>query len=156
MPGKKVLAGAVLRKTSETAFWRIPSQKYPCLCWQESFIKQIVKQIWSWGSSVSIVFDYRMDDRGSISGRGNGFFPVACIQASSEVHPAFYSMVIRGNPYRGKSVTLAWRWLLIPRQCRGQEWVGAKLLSRLASASRLAGQFLTFIKHTAQTTVEKG
>jgi hypothetical protein len=28
----------------------------------------------SWGSSVSIVSDYRLDDRGSIPGRGKGFF----------------------------------------------------------------------------------
>jgi hypothetical protein len=28
----------------------------------------------SWSSSVSIVFDYRVDDRYSIPGRGEGFF----------------------------------------------------------------------------------
>jgi hypothetical protein len=28
----------------------------------------------SWGSSVSIVSDYRLDDQGSIPGKGKGFF----------------------------------------------------------------------------------
>jgi hypothetical protein len=28
----------------------------------------------SWGGSVSIVSDYRLDDRGSIVGRGKGVF----------------------------------------------------------------------------------
>jgi hypothetical protein len=35
--------------------------------------------IWSWGSSVGIVSDYRLDDRDSISGRGKGFFSVASV-----------------------------------------------------------------------------
>jgi hypothetical protein len=30
--------------------------------------------IGSWGSSVSIVYDYRLDNRGSIPSRGKGFF----------------------------------------------------------------------------------
>jgi hypothetical protein len=34
---------------------------------------------WSWSSSISIVFDYRLDDQGSISGRGKGFFSVASV-----------------------------------------------------------------------------
>jgi hypothetical protein len=29
--------------------------------------------IWGWGSSVSIVTDYGLDDRGSIPDRGRGF-----------------------------------------------------------------------------------
>jgi hypothetical protein len=30
--------------------------------------------VYDWGSSVSILSDYRLDDRGSIRGRGNGLF----------------------------------------------------------------------------------
>jgi hypothetical protein len=30
--------------------------------------------LWSWGSSVSIVSDYRLVDRGSVPGTGKGFF----------------------------------------------------------------------------------
>jgi hypothetical protein len=33
----------------------------------------------SWGSSVSTVYDYRLEDRGSIPGRGKGFFPLASV-----------------------------------------------------------------------------
>jgi hypothetical protein len=33
----------------------------------------------SWGRSVSIVSDYRLDDRASITGRDEGFFPLASV-----------------------------------------------------------------------------
>jgi hypothetical protein len=46
----------------------------------------------SWGSSVSIVSDYRLDDWVSISGRGKGYSSSLCFQISSEVHPVFYPM----------------------------------------------------------------
>jgi hypothetical protein len=54
----------------------------------------------SWGGSVSIVYDYRMYDRGSIPGRGEGFFPVASVQTSSEAHPASCLMSTR-SPFPG-------------------------------------------------------
>jgi hypothetical protein len=41
------------------------------------------------GSSVSIVSDYRLDDRGSISGIGKDFSSSLCVETGSEVHPAF-------------------------------------------------------------------
>jgi hypothetical protein len=31
-------------------------------------------QLWSWGASVSIMSDFRLDDLGLIPGRGKGFF----------------------------------------------------------------------------------
>jgi hypothetical protein len=34
----------------------------------------VVRYNWSRGSSGSILSDYGLDDRGSIPGRGNGFF----------------------------------------------------------------------------------
>jgi hypothetical protein len=43
---------------------------------------------WNWGSSVSIVSDYRLDDWGSIPGRGYDFSSSLCVQTSSEAHPA--------------------------------------------------------------------
>jgi hypothetical protein len=56
----------------------------------------------SWDCSVSIVFDYRLDDRGSIAGRGNGlyFSSSLCVQTSSEAHPASFQI---GNPTGGKA-----------------------------------------------------
>jgi hypothetical protein len=46
---------------------------------KKSKIKTLKKELrlalrWSRGSSVSIVSDYGLDDRGSISDRGRGFF----------------------------------------------------------------------------------
>jgi hypothetical protein len=38
------------------------------------FIRNIPVLNWNWGSSVSIVSDYRPDNRGSILDRGRGFF----------------------------------------------------------------------------------
>jgi hypothetical protein len=49
----------------------------------------------SWGSSVSIVSDYSLDDRGSISGKGKGLSSSLCVQTSSEIHPASCPMDTR-------------------------------------------------------------
>jgi hypothetical protein len=38
----------------------------------------------SWGSSVSIVTGYRLDDRGSMLGRGKGFSCSLCVQISTK------------------------------------------------------------------------
>jgi hypothetical protein len=57
----------------------------------------------SWGSSVSIVSDCRLDDRGSISGRDKGISSSLCVQISSEAHPASHPMGIRGPLPGGKA-----------------------------------------------------
>jgi hypothetical protein len=54
---------------------------------------------WSWGSLISIVSDYRLDDWGSIPGRGKDF-PLPCVQTSSEAHPTSYPMGT-GSPFPG-------------------------------------------------------
>jgi hypothetical protein len=40
--------------------------------------------------TCGIVFDYGLDDRDSIPGRGKGFPPGLCVQTYSEAHPASY------------------------------------------------------------------
>jgi hypothetical protein len=50
----------------------------------------------SWGRSVSIASDYRLEDRNSIPGRAKGFSSSLCVQISSEAHPASYPMDTRG------------------------------------------------------------
>jgi hypothetical protein len=44
-------------------------------------LKCTLNRVWtrSWHSSVSIVSDCRLDDRGSIPSRGKGFFPLASV-----------------------------------------------------------------------------
>jgi hypothetical protein len=49
----------------------------------------------SWGSSVNIVSYYRVDYWGSIPSRGKRIFPLACVQTSSEGHPASYPVGTR-------------------------------------------------------------
>jgi hypothetical protein len=51
-------------------------------------------------SSVSVVFDYRLYDRGFIPGRGKGFFPLTCVETSSEVHSVSSTMGT-GGPFPG-------------------------------------------------------
>jgi hypothetical protein len=51
----------------------------------------------SWGSSVNIMSDYGLDDRGSIPGRSKGFSFRLCVQTSSEAHPVSYPMGTRGS-----------------------------------------------------------
>jgi hypothetical protein len=52
----------------------------------------------SCGSSVSIVSDYRLDDRGSAEEKD--FFPSLCVQTGSEAHPASCP-VVTGGPFPG-------------------------------------------------------
>jgi hypothetical protein len=70
-------------------------------------------------SSVSIAYDYRLDDKGSIPGRGKGLPSSLCVRTSSEVHLASYPMDTGGlfpgvNP--GRSVTLTTHPHLVPRK----------------------------------------
>jgi hypothetical protein len=52
------------------------------------------------GTSVSVVSDYKLDDRSMITGRGKGLSSSLCVQMSSEVHPASYPIGTRG-PFPG-------------------------------------------------------
>jgi hypothetical protein len=52
------------------------------------------------GSSVSIVADYRLDDRGSIADRGRDFSSSLYVQTGSGAHPASYPMGT-GDPFPG-------------------------------------------------------
>jgi hypothetical protein len=69
------------------------------------------------GSSVIIVSDYGLDDRGigvrSPAG-AKDFSSNLCVQTGSGAHPASCTMGI-GGPFLGdKSAAGAWRWLLTP------------------------------------------
>jgi hypothetical protein len=60
-------------------------------------LKLILQKHNSWGSSVSIVSDTRLDDQGSIPVGGKGFFSSSrCVQTSFETQPSLLS-----NGYRG-------------------------------------------------------
>jgi hypothetical protein len=75
---------------SQIAFWY-----YPTCPPRNNLLARIW---WSWGSSVIIVSDYRLDDRGSIPGRGKGFSCSLCVQTGSGAHPAPYPMGT-GGPF---------------------------------------------------------
>jgi hypothetical protein len=57
----------------------------------------------SWGSSVSTVSDYTLDDRCSIPEEENDFFSSLCVQTRSEAHPASYPMGTKGPFPSGKT-----------------------------------------------------
>jgi hypothetical protein len=63
-----------------------------------------------WGSSVTVVSDYKLEDRGSILSRGKGFFSSSlCVQTGSGAHPASCKMGIEGpisGLKLGRGVTL--------------------------------------------------
>jgi hypothetical protein len=65
-----------------------------------------------------IIFLYLLDGRGSIPGRGKGYFPVASVQNSSDTHPPSYPMGTVG-PFPGvkrvRGVTLTTYPRLVPR-----------------------------------------
>jgi hypothetical protein len=47
--------------------------------------------------SISVVFDYRLDDRGSISSRGKNVSCSLYVQTSSDAYPASYPMGTEGS-----------------------------------------------------------
>jgi hypothetical protein len=72
----------------------------------------------SQGSSVSIVSDYRLEDRGSIPAEAKDFSSSLCVQTSSEAHPAAYPMGTGGSlagVQRGRGVMLTTHPSLVPR-----------------------------------------
>jgi hypothetical protein len=75
----------------------------------------------SWGSSVSIVSDYWLGDRGLIPGRGRGIFASLCVETGSRAHPAPCTMGT-GGPFteikRGQGVTLTTQPHLVPSSRR--------------------------------------
>jgi hypothetical protein len=56
-----------------------------------------------WGSSVSAVSDYRLDDRGSIPAEVKDFSSSLCVQTTSEAHPASYTIETVGPVPEGKA-----------------------------------------------------
>jgi hypothetical protein len=67
---------------------------YSCFWFNLLWLKMYFR---SRGSSVSIVSDYGLDDRGSIHDRGRGFL---CVQTGSGTHPASCLMGT-GGPFLG-------------------------------------------------------
>jgi hypothetical protein len=58
---------------------------------------------------LTLFIYYRVDDRGSIPGRGKGFSSSLCVETTSEAHPASYSMGTGGHFHgakRDRDVTL--------------------------------------------------
>jgi hypothetical protein len=54
----------------------------------------------SWGSSVSVVSDYRLDDRVRSPAETKEFSSNLCVHTGSEAHPASCTMGTEG-PFRG-------------------------------------------------------
>jgi hypothetical protein len=79
-------------------------------------INQFILQWYSWGSSVSIVSDYRLDDQRLIPGRNKGIFPLASVSrlALRPIEPPIQWVP---GVKRGRGVTLTTQ----PLQCRCQE-----------------------------------
>jgi hypothetical protein len=76
----------------------------------------------SWGSSISIVSDYILDNCCSILDSGKGFFPLPTVSRSALRSPPSCPMATGAK--HGRGVTMA----IHPILCRRQEWVGATLL----------------------------
>jgi hypothetical protein len=57
----------------------------------------------SWGSSVSTVSDYTLDDQAiEFRSPAEEIYPLACVRTTSEAHPAFYPNGYRESFPRGK------------------------------------------------------
>jgi hypothetical protein len=99
----------------------------------------------SWGSSVSIVSDYRLDGRGSIPGRGKAF--TLCVQTSSEAHPASYPVDNKG-PFPevkcGRRVKLTTHPHLVPRSIMSRSYTASPSWSLHGVAGHLYFTLLSF------------
>jgi hypothetical protein len=102
-----------------------------CLCVCVSICKEMIFSWWyfrkmfvsigSRGSSVSIVSDYELDDRGSTPDRGREFFFCPCVQTGSRAHPASCPMGTGGKARPGRDADHS------PPSCAKVKyiWVGA-------------------------------
>jgi hypothetical protein len=83
----------------------------------------LTEEIWSWGSSVSIVSYYRLDERGTgVLSLAEDFSSSLCVQTRSEAHPAPYLMGTGGyfpGIKCGQGMTLTTPSIY----SRRQEWV---------------------------------
>jgi hypothetical protein len=104
--------------------------KLPCIIFRENpfmligrcdkvneHILQFLVVNMSWSSSVSVVSDHRLDDRGSIPGRGKVLTLCLCVKIFPKAHPQSYA--IEGTLTQvksGRGVTLTTHPNLMPRQ----------------------------------------
>jgi hypothetical protein len=110
-------------KKSESIYIKSGNCKYQVQLNEGCNINQMGITIGSQCSSVSIVFDYGLDDRAigvQSPADAKDFSCNLCVQSSSEADPAFCPMGT-GSPFpgvkRGRGVTLP----LIPIYCQSQE-----------------------------------
>jgi hypothetical protein len=74
--------------------------------WHAALARVLNFIIPSWSTSVSIVSDYRLDDRGSIPAEAKDFSSSLCAQTGSEAHPASCIMGTVGSfPPGGVTLT---------------------------------------------------
>jgi hypothetical protein len=71
--------GPTSKAYEEEANYRLHTHKKPVFPNYSISSSGYVNVITSCGSSVSIVSGYRLEDRGSIPGKGNRFFPLASV-----------------------------------------------------------------------------
>jgi hypothetical protein len=98
----------------------------------------------SWGRSVSIVSDYRLDNQGSIPGKRKDFSSSLCVHTGAEAHPASCTMDT-GGPFPevkcGRGVTQTTHPHLVPRWSMSS-YTPLPLVARTIIAGRL---YLSFI-----------
>jgi hypothetical protein len=93
----------------------------------------------TWGSSVGIVSDCRVDDRAFISGRGKGYFLNLSVQTGSEAHPASCP-VGAGGPLSGGKARPGRDADHSPHLAKDQEQVGAILPVPFGTCMVVPGQ----------------
>jgi hypothetical protein len=97
-----------------------------------------VWSIWSWGSSVSIVSDYGLDDQaiGVWSPPGaKDFSSNLCVQTGSEAHPVSCTMGT-GSPFpgvkHGRGMTLTTHLHLVPRSRMSRSYTSSPTSTTMA------------------------
>jgi hypothetical protein len=86
----------------------------------------------SWGRSVGIVSDYKVDDQGSIPAEATDFSSSLCVYTSSEAHPASYPLlpgVLSPGVKRGRGVTLTNHHHLVLRLRMSSSYISSPPLS---------------------------
>jgi hypothetical protein len=94
---------------------------------------------WSFGSSVSIVSDYRLDDQGSILGRGKGFFLYSLCPDRLWGSPSLLSNGYWGSfrVKRVRGMTLTIHPLLVPWSRMSRSYMSSPLVAFMAVARQL-------------------
>jgi hypothetical protein len=123
------------------SYFMFRSYHFECRTEIRLYLLSTSRQIRSWGSSVSVVSHYTLDERCSIRGKGKGFFPLASVSRPAIRPTQTPIQWVPGGRFLGVKrslyVTLTTHPHLVPRSRMNRRYISSPIGVFMAAA----GQF---------------